>query len=117
MAKRKSRQPAKDRAEPLATNIERMMDEHDPPFNQRSLALAAGVNEWGVRDILIGKSKNPQHSTIEKLARAGGRSVEWLTGDGSDIHELLRAETSDLTPEETRATLAYIRTLKGSRAA
>ena len=39
-------------------------------FNQKSLAGAAGLNETGVRDILVGKSQNPRHDTVQKLARA-----------------------------------------------
>ena len=116
---RKKQTLAVDRVEPLSTNIERMMAEHDPPLNTRSLALRipGNTNEWLVRDILNGKSKKPQHDTIEKIAKAGGRSVEWLTGNGSATHDLLRAESTDLSEEETRATLAYIRTLKAGRSA
>jgi transcriptional regulator with XRE-family HTH domain len=39
-------------------------------MGQKHLALRAGLNETYVRDILAGKSKNPQAAKLAQLARA-----------------------------------------------
>ena len=52
-------------------------------FNQKSLAVAAGLNETAVRDILKGKSKNPTGRTLNALAGALGVDVADLMGAGA----------------------------------
>lgn len=41
-------------------------------LSQKRLALAAGLNETAVRDIVAGRSRHPRHDTVEKLAAALG---------------------------------------------
>ncbi len=60
-------------ASQLTREIRRRME--DGGFNQKSLARAAGLNDTAVRDILIGKSKNPRHDTVQKLADVLGCSM------------------------------------------
>jgi phage repressor protein C with HTH and peptisase S24 domain len=47
-------------------------------LTQKGLALTAGLNETAVRDILKGRSKDPQLSTLRALARVLDCSVEAL---------------------------------------
>jgi phage repressor protein C with HTH and peptisase S24 domain len=60
----------------LASNIARRMTAAG--FNQKSLARAAGLNETGIRDILIGRSRNPRVDTLGKIAKALGCTVAEL---------------------------------------
>jgi transcriptional regulator with XRE-family HTH domain len=53
-------------------------------FGQKALALKAEQNETYVRDILVGKSRNPTHSRLIKIAKALDCSIEDLTGDVAD---------------------------------
>jgi transcriptional regulator with XRE-family HTH domain len=62
---------------PLGVNLRRLMDKKG--LNPRSLSLAAGLNAWAVRDILSGKSREPLHSTVERLAEALGCEIWELT--------------------------------------
>lgn len=41
-------------------------------LSQKRLALAAGLNETAVRDIVAGRSRHPRHDTLEKLAAVLG---------------------------------------------
>lgn len=50
--------------------------------NQKSLAVAAGLNDTAVRDILKGRSRNPQYRTLYRLAEILGCQVADLTGAG-----------------------------------
>lgn len=63
----------------LVQNLTRLMKEKD--FNQKSLALAAGLNETAVRDILKGKSLNPRLDTLQRLAAALRCHIWDITGD------------------------------------
>ncbi len=65
----------------LATNIARRMTAAG--HNQKSLARAAGLNETGVRDILIGRSKHPRVDTLGKIAKSLGCTVADLTDGGA----------------------------------
>jgi transcriptional regulator with XRE-family HTH domain len=56
-------------------------------FGQKALALKAKLNETYVRDILKGKSRNPTHSRLIKLADALECSVEALTGDVTESRQ------------------------------
>lgn len=49
-------------------------------LNQRSLAVAAGLHEDRVRNILRGRSRNPRADTIDALAMALGVPATWLLG-------------------------------------
>lgn len=60
----------------LITNIERRM--RMTGNTQKSLALRAGLNETAVRDILKGRSKDPQFSTLNGISRVLGCAVEEL---------------------------------------
>lgn len=44
----------------------------DMNITQKSLALQAGINETGVRDMLKGRSKNPRRDTLIRLSRVLG---------------------------------------------
>jgi transcriptional regulator with XRE-family HTH domain len=60
----------------LVHNIERRMKRMG--LTQKSLAIKAGLNETAVRDILKGRSKDPQLSTLRALGRILGCTVEDL---------------------------------------
>ena len=99
----------------LVRNIERFMDERGA--NPASLAAMAGLNPTGVRDILLGKSQSPRHSTVEKIAEALGVSVYELITDAERGEWLQAIEdaTKDFTDFERRATMAYVKTLRDQR--
>lgn len=50
----------------LSQNIEKLMRQNG--LSQKGLAVKAGLNETAVRDILRGRSKDPQLSTLRALA-------------------------------------------------
>jgi transcriptional regulator with XRE-family HTH domain len=64
--------------ESLPQRLERLMRERG--FNQKSLALKAGLNETAVRDILKGRSRRPLHTTVMALAVALDCEVAELLG-------------------------------------
>lgn len=49
-------------------------------LNQRSLAVAAGLHEDRVRNILRGRSRNPRADTVDALAIVLGVPATWLLG-------------------------------------
>ena len=53
----------------------------DNGYNYKSLALAAGLGETSVRDIVVGRSKNPRTDTIEKIASVLGVRASDIMGD------------------------------------
>ncbi len=53
----------------------------DRGFNQRSLAIAANLNETAVRDILIGRSRSPRYATLAALASVLKCTVAELAGE------------------------------------
>jgi len=53
--------------------------------NQRAVADRAGLNPTGVRDIVIGKVRNPRHDTIAKIARALDVDVAEILGGQSPV--------------------------------
>lgn len=61
---------------PVISNIEKRMREKG--LTQKGLALKAGLNETAVRDILQGRSKDPQLSTLRALAEVLQCSIEDL---------------------------------------
>lgn len=63
----------------LGQNIQKRM--LAKAMTQKGLALKAGLNETAVRDILRGRSKDPQISTLRAIARELGCGVEDLYGD------------------------------------
>ncbi len=60
----------------IAREVERRMLALE--MNQKHLARAAGLNETYVRDILKGKSRNPKHEHLAKLADALGCTLNDL---------------------------------------
>ena len=52
-------------------------------LNQRSLALAAGLHEDRVGNILRGRSRNPRADTVDALAQALDVPAAWLLGQGA----------------------------------
>lgn len=64
---------------PLAKQIERRMAALN--LNRKSLSKKAGINETGIADILSGRSQNPRHDTVQKIAKALGCTVADLTGE------------------------------------
>ncbi|MCP4394251.1 MAG: helix-turn-helix domain-containing protein [Alphaproteobacteria bacterium] len=58
-------------------------------LNQKSAAVKAGLSETAIRDILVGRSKNPRADTIRKIADLFGCTPAELLGndqDAGDIH-------------------------------
>ena len=86
-------------------------------LSQKRLALAAGLNETAVRDIVSGRSRHPRHDTIEKLAAVLGCSAAELfdgrngalarTGDSGDDYLLIARY--DPARDEGRETLSHDR--------
>jgi len=70
----------------IAKELRRRMDEKG--FKQKALALAADLNETYVRDILKGKSKNPEASKLARIAAALGCSSDDLLGKGSTVEPI-----------------------------
>jgi len=83
----------------VAKQIERRMKVLN--LNPKSLSQKASLNDTAVRDIIEGRSKNPRHDTLQKIAKAlactlsdltGERPmrppVEKMRGDTVTIHEL-----------------------------
>lgn len=66
---------------PLALELKRRMEMAG--FNQKSLALAADLNETYVRDILKGKSKSPEATRLSRIAATLGCRVSDLLHPGS----------------------------------
>ena len=66
--------------DPLPLRLAHLMRERG--FNQKSLAVAARLNETAVRDILKGRSRRPLHTTIQALAKALGCDMADLIGEG-----------------------------------
>ena len=67
----------------IAKELKRRMDEKG--FRQKSLATAADLNDTYVRDILKGKSKNPEASKLARIAQVLGCTSDDLLGKGSSI--------------------------------
>lgn len=63
----------------VARQIERRMQALG--LNHKSLADKAKINPTGIRDIVEGKSKNPRHDTLQKIAKALGCAIGDLTGE------------------------------------
>ena len=61
---------AEDDTGPLATELRRLMVA--ARIGQKALALKAQVNETYVRDILKGKSRNPEAAKLARVAEALG---------------------------------------------
>lgn len=68
-------------------------------LGQKKLAENAGLNETYVRDILRGRSRNPKHDHLTKLAKALGCTVLELADPrgAESVHE---NENVAQTPEE-----------------
>ncbi len=66
-------------SERLKREIQRRMDTLN--LNALSTAKRAKLGDDAVRDILRGKSENPSHDTLSKIAKALGCNVADLTGE------------------------------------
>jgi transcriptional regulator with XRE-family HTH domain len=108
---------AEDDPGPLARELRRLMNEAG--IGQKALALKAGVNETYVRDILKGRSRNPEAGKLGKVAAALGCAAGALHGTAGapDTSELVRdpgellllATWRELPQEEREAVLDFIR--------
>ncbi|MFT8484278.1 MAG: helix-turn-helix domain-containing protein [Gluconobacter cerinus] len=67
----------------IAKELKRRMDEKG--FKQKSLAIAADLNDTYVRDILKGKSKNPEASKLARIAQVLGCTSDDLLGKGASV--------------------------------
>ncbi|MFT8953764.1 MAG: LexA family transcriptional regulator [Gluconobacter sp.] len=67
----------------IARELRRRMDAKG--FKQKALAIKADLNETYVRDILKGKSKNPEASKLARIAAALGCSSDDLLGKGPTV--------------------------------
>ena len=67
-----------DDASPLAQEIYARMQALG--LNQKRLAIEAGLKDTYVRDIFVGRSKNPKHEELIKLASRLGCTIEDLVG-------------------------------------
>lgn len=71
--------------------IRSKMDERG--FKAFALAREAGLNESYIRDLLSGRSADPQFSKIEAVARALGVTLEWMMhGEGPEDIDAPRYE-------------------------
>lgn len=61
----------------IRQNLERLLKKHD--IGHVALGARIGKNATLVRDILQGKSRNPQHASLVKIAQALGEPVDALT--------------------------------------
>lgn len=65
----------------LVKNLKRYIDDEANGTNQKQLALDSGLHETAVRDILVGRSKNPGIDTLNALARTMRMDINELTGE------------------------------------
>lgn len=59
----------------------------DLNLSMRGAALASGLEETFVKNILHGKSKNPRISGLQALANTLKCDVDWLTGESNRLHQ------------------------------
>jgi transcriptional regulator with XRE-family HTH domain len=67
----------------LSENLEKLMRQHG--LSQKGLSVKAGLNETAVRDILRGRSKDPQLSTVRALASVLQCKIEDLYRDNLTV--------------------------------
>lgn len=82
-----------ERREKINRELRRRMDLLG--ISPKKLSLDAGLSETGVKDILSGKSANPKHDTLDRLARKLGCTVGDLTGE----QHRRRGSATDLPPD------------------
>jgi SOS-response transcriptional repressor LexA len=59
-------------------------------LTQKGAALKAGLSETAIRDIVVGRSKNPRYDTIKKIADLFGCSAEdLLNNEKLEVGELM----------------------------
>lgn len=87
--------PPPDDAAFIARELYRRMMEVDPPLTQKRLATLAELNPTYVRDILVGKSRNPKSEHLQKLAKALGCDQSDLTDPGRPGGEEHESEATD----------------------
>lgn len=67
----------------MAPVIERLLQERG--IAAKRFSIESGLGDTAIRDILEGRSLNPRHDTIEKIAKGFGLSIEALIGQiGAD---------------------------------
>jgi len=77
----------------VPTQIERRMTALK--LNAKSLSKKAGLNDTAVRDILEGRSRNPRHDTLQKIAKALGCTAADLTGEKQRQAPVERMQSGD----------------------
>lgn len=84
-------------------------------LGQKALALKAKVNETYVRDLFVGKSKNPKNDQLSKIAEALGCTLNDLTNPGwaEGIEE---SEKTAQSPEEVELLRIWRRAAPTGRA-
>ncbi len=79
---------------PVVKQIERRMTALK--LNPKSLSQKAKLNDTAVRDIIEGRSKNPRHDTLQKIAKALGCTVGDLSGERPDRSTAERRSHGDV---------------------
>ena len=80
--------------ENLRDRLRHYMEHHadgsrrEPLFNQKSLAVAAGLHDTAVRDILKGRSRKPSAQTLNAIAETLGVDLSVLVNKSVDINHL-----------------------------
>jgi len=87
-----------ERRERLNREIRRRI--HLIGVSPKKLSLDAGLSETAVKDILSGKSANPKHDTLEKIARKLGCTVGDLTGERSSRRSSPENDANTVTINE-----------------
>jgi len=64
-------------------------------MNAKSLSKKAGLNDTAARDIIEGRSKNPRHDTLAKIAKVLGCTLADLTGERPPPPPQKRSMTGD----------------------
>lgn len=92
------------RAEERLTEMQTVADRiaaslREQAMTQAGLAKAAGLPRDAVRDILVGRSRNPRADTIDALAKALGVSPSFLiSGDASEGAGAPESERQQMLP-------------------
>ncbi|MEJ0063863.1 MAG: helix-turn-helix transcriptional regulator [Alphaproteobacteria bacterium] len=87
-----NRKPSKKAPSWLQT-LQQLLNERD--FSPRQLSILAGLNPTAVRDMLIGRARNPRYDTLQALARVLGTTPAYLMGDATAQHDLNQGKFPD----------------------
>lgn len=91
-------------ASPVAREVYRRMAA--AKLGQKALALKADVNETYVRDLYVGKSKNPKQQQLAKIAKALDCTLDDLLHP-ERAEETQDAERTAKTPQEFAVLIAF----------